>query len=136
MTKQETIQVLKSIEDRAIDFPNMTECDWVAIAAARRHLTEEPVSEDLMSKIKKFTDNYFPIIDNGINIPARNELRDIFSEAARMVAQWQREKYLSNIDIDAIWGELVCRGVERLSRADVEEFVERLKEGKYDKGTD
>lgn len=47
MTKQETIQVLQSIEDRAIDFPNMTECDWVAIAAAKRHLTEEPVSEDL-----------------------------------------------------------------------------------------
>lgn len=51
-------------------------------------------------------------------------------------AQWQKEKYLSNIYIDAIWGELVCRGVERLSRADVEDFVERLKEGKYDKRTD
>jgi hypothetical protein len=38
MTKEETIQVLKSIEGRAADFPNMTECDWVAIAAAKRHL--------------------------------------------------------------------------------------------------
>ena len=38
MTKQETIQVLQSIEDRAVDFPNMTACDWVAIAAAKRHL--------------------------------------------------------------------------------------------------
>lgn len=38
MTKQETIQVLQSIEDRAIDFPYMTACDWVAIAAAKRHL--------------------------------------------------------------------------------------------------
>ena len=38
MTKQETMQVLQSIEDRAVDFPNMTECDWVAIAAAKRHL--------------------------------------------------------------------------------------------------
>ena len=47
MTKQETIQVLQSIEDRAIKFPNMTECDWVAIAAAKRHLQEEPVSDDL-----------------------------------------------------------------------------------------
>ena len=38
MTKKETIQVLQSIEDRAVDFPNMTACDWVAIAAAKRHL--------------------------------------------------------------------------------------------------
>lgn len=38
MTKQETIQVLQSIEDRAVKFPNMTACDWVAIAAAKRHL--------------------------------------------------------------------------------------------------
>lgn len=39
MTKNETIQVLQSIEDRAVDFPNMTACDWVAIASAKRHLT-------------------------------------------------------------------------------------------------
>lgn len=38
MTKEETIQVLQSIEDRAVDFPYMTACDWVAIAAAKRHL--------------------------------------------------------------------------------------------------
>ena len=47
-----------------------------------------------------------------------------------------RKQITSEVNIDAIWGELVCRGVERLSRADVEEFVERLKEGKYDKRTD
>jgi len=44
MAKQETIQVLQTIEDRAVDFPYMTACDWVAIAAAKRHLQEEPVS--------------------------------------------------------------------------------------------
>ena len=38
MTKEETIKVLQSIEDRAVDFPYMTACDWVAIAAAKRHL--------------------------------------------------------------------------------------------------
>ena len=38
MTKKETIQVLQSIENRAVDFPYMTACDWVAIAAAKRHL--------------------------------------------------------------------------------------------------
>ena len=38
MTKQETIKVLQTIEDRAVDFPYMTACDWVAIAAAKRHL--------------------------------------------------------------------------------------------------
>ena len=39
MTREETIKVLQSIEDRAVDFPCMTACDWVAIAAAKRHLT-------------------------------------------------------------------------------------------------
>lgn len=38
MTQEETIKVLQSIEDRAVDFPYMTACDWVAIAAAKRHL--------------------------------------------------------------------------------------------------
>lgn len=38
MTIEETLQILHSIEDRAKDFPNMTACDWVAIAAAKRHL--------------------------------------------------------------------------------------------------
>lgn len=52
MTKEETIQVLQSIEDRAIDFPNMTECDWVAIAAAKRHLTEKPINDDLEEAAK------------------------------------------------------------------------------------
>lgn len=59
MTKQETIQVLQSIEDRAIDFPNMTECDWVAIAAAKRHLQEEPVSEELENQSKKYSDSWY-----------------------------------------------------------------------------
>lgn len=39
MTVEETIQILHSIEDRASDFPNMTACDWVAIVAAKRHLS-------------------------------------------------------------------------------------------------
>ncbi len=38
MTETETIQVLQSIEDRAVDFPYMTAEDWVAIASAKRHL--------------------------------------------------------------------------------------------------
>jgi len=57
MTKQETIQVLQSIEDRAINFPNMTECDWVAIAAAKRHLEnsiemKEVDLEDIIDETK------------------------------------------------------------------------------------
>lgn len=39
MTIEETLQILHSIEDRAKDFPNMTDCDWVAISAAKRHLS-------------------------------------------------------------------------------------------------
>lgn len=56
MTKQETIQVLKSIEDRAVDFPYMTACDWVAIAAAKRHLENsiEVKEVDLEKEYEEF----------------------------------------------------------------------------------
>ena len=47
MTKEETIKVLQSIEDRAIDFPYMTASDWVAIAAAKRHLTNSLKVEEV-----------------------------------------------------------------------------------------
>jgi hypothetical protein len=52
MTKQETIQVLQSIEDRAVDFPNMTECDWVAITSAKRKLNPNTAwnSENVIPK--------------------------------------------------------------------------------------
>lgn len=39
MTREETINALQNIEDRAVDFPYMTASDWVAIAAAKRHLS-------------------------------------------------------------------------------------------------
>lgn len=50
MTIRETILTLHSIEDRAKDFPNMTDCDWVAIAAAKRHLSRllsETINESI-----------------------------------------------------------------------------------------
>jgi hypothetical protein len=54
MTIRETILILHSIEDRAKDFPNMTDCDWVAIAAAKRHLSNgllpEIVSESVVNE--------------------------------------------------------------------------------------
>lgn len=43
MTKEETIKVLQNIEDRGADFPNMTSCDWVAIASAKRKLNPNTV---------------------------------------------------------------------------------------------
>jgi hypothetical protein len=46
MTREETINVLQSIEDRATDFPYMTACDWVAIAAAKRHLENSLEAEE------------------------------------------------------------------------------------------
>lgn len=59
MTKQETIQVLQSIEDRAVKFPNMTACDWVAIAAAKRHLENilEVKEVDLTEEIYFYIEN-------------------------------------------------------------------------------
>lgn len=47
MTREETIKILHSIEDRAADFPNMTACDWVAIAAAKRHLKNSIDAKDM-----------------------------------------------------------------------------------------
>ncbi len=47
MTKEETIEILHSIEDRASDFPNMTAYDWVAIAAAKRHLKNSINAEEV-----------------------------------------------------------------------------------------
>ena len=65
MTEKETIQVLQSIEDRAVDFPYMTACDWVAIAAAKRHLENslkvkevEEQSNDLEEEIELVKGDY------------------------------------------------------------------------------
>ena len=63
MTKEETIRILQSIEDRAIELPNMTECDWVAIASAKRHLSETLVESNNNVEIAKF--KVGDIITNG-----------------------------------------------------------------------
>ena len=57
MTKKETIQVLQSIEDRAVDFPYMTACDWVAIAAAKRHLENSLEVKEV--NIADMADDYY-----------------------------------------------------------------------------
>ena len=56
MTKEETIRVLQSIEDRAVDFPYMTACDWVAIAAAKRHLKDSLEVKEV--ELEKECDNW------------------------------------------------------------------------------
>lgn len=43
MTREEIIQGLESIENRAIDFPYMSASDWVTIAAAKRKLNPNTV---------------------------------------------------------------------------------------------
>ena len=58
MTREETIEILHSIEDRATDFPNMTACDWVAIAAAKRHLKNSINVEDAKLEEEKSEDLY------------------------------------------------------------------------------
>lgn len=114
MTKQETIQVLQSIEDRAIEFPNMTECDWVAIAAAKRHLTEEPVSNDLEAAAKNVGQKYFP---DEYNIWARPNYEAVKAECAfKDGAKWQKEnlwKPADGNDLPEIDKEvIVLRGIK------------------------
>jgi len=101
MTKNETIQVLQSIEDRAVDFPHMTACDWVAIAAAKRHLTnsneveetqEEPVSKSLEEAAKDYSSNL-----NSIYGSIGEQTRNAFKAGAK----WQKEQLMKEA-IDAM----------------------------------
>ena len=52
MTNKETIQGLESIENRVVDFTNMTASDWVTIASAKRKLNPNHVwnSENVVPK--------------------------------------------------------------------------------------
>ena len=77
MTVEETIKTLHSIEDRSDDFPNMTDCDWVAIAAAKRHLsTLKPNYENLVYTKRELLDMGFRFDQNGnISIPQEIEER-------------------------------------------------------------
>ena len=82
MTREETIQGLENIESRAIDFPYMTASDWVAIAAAKRHLTNSiEVKEVGMS-----------VLDNG-NMPI--ERWKEACEAASCHANYRKSKGLT-----------------------------------------
>lgn len=63
MTKEETIQILQSIEDRAAEFPNMTACDWVAIAAAKRHLSDDNLEKELEKEDKECINNVLYIFN-------------------------------------------------------------------------
>lgn len=107
MTKEETIKVLQSIEDRAIDFPHMTACDWVAIAAAKRHLQEEPVSKDLKHELVQWWNNHYTGIDKSYTFEKfvghyieNSTLLDI----ARHFANWQKQLMMKNaVECDVIW---------------------------------
>lgn len=94
MTKEETIKVLQSIGDRAVDFPYMTACDWVAIAAAKRHLensidakeVQELVSEDLEEASINYADNE----EYGDDV--YYAIKAAFKEGAK----WQKEQLMKN----------------------------------------
>lgn len=73
MTREETILVLNSIEDRAKDFPNMTACDWVAIAAAKRHLS---ILKNLVYTKQELMDMGFGFDLNG-NISTPQEIEEM-----------------------------------------------------------
>ena len=95
MTEKETIQVLQSIEDRAVDFPYMTACDWVAIAAAKRHLenslkvkeVEEP-SKDLEEAAKFYAATHTEFFDS--------EGKPHVTPAFIAGAKWQEEQIMKD----------------------------------------
>lgn len=70
MTKEETIEVLQSIEDRAVDFPRMTACDWVAIASAKRHLANsiEVEEADFDKEFDEFNTGMYNPFESGAEI--------------------------------------------------------------------
>lgn len=102
MTKEQTIQMLESIEERCADFPYMTSQDWVTIAAAKRHLNEciykemmeeekreELKNKDLEEEINKFVD----IPENQGNPDLKEEL----SKCAHHFAQWQKQQMMKEV---------------------------------------
>ena len=103
MTKKETIQVLQSIEDRAIDFPYMTTCDWVAIAAAKRHLenslevkeVEEP-SKDLEEAASQYSFNIPSAIFNDLTPVLQNIWKREIEGAFVAGAKLQEEQIMKN----------------------------------------
>ena len=99
MTKEETIQVLQSIEDRAINFPCMTACDWVAIASAKRHLTNsvEVKEVDLEEKATQLSQKYFPNEEN-IWARANIEAQDCKNACIEM-AKWQKQQDQATIEL-------------------------------------
>lgn len=99
MTKQETIQILQSIEDRAVKFPNMTECDWVAIASAKRHLTDslevkevgEP-SKDLEEAASRYSFNIPSAIFDNLPPVLQNIWKHEIEGAFIAGAKWKEEQ--------------------------------------------
>ena len=99
MTKKETIQVLQSIEDRAVDFPYMTACDWVAIAAAKRHLenslkvkeVEEP-SKNLEEAASQYSFNIPSAIFNDLTPVLQNIWKREIEWAFIAGAKWYKEQ--------------------------------------------
>lgn len=76
MTVEDVIKALHNIEDRSNDFPNMTDSDWVAIAAAKRHLlTLKPNYENLVYTKQELRDMGFGFDLNG-NISTPQEIEE------------------------------------------------------------
>ena len=46
--------------------------------------------DDLQKVANDFANNYFPQLDNGLNIPVRDELRKIVIKAVELGADWQK----------------------------------------------
>ncbi len=90
MTVEETIKILHSIEDKSDNFPNMTDRDWVAIAAAKRHLlTLKPNYENLIYTKQELMDMGFGFDLNG-NISTPQEIE----ERTKKYINYRKEKWL------------------------------------------
>ena len=100
MTIEETIQTLHSIEDRASDFPNMTDGDWVAIAAAKRHLSTLKTYGNSVYTKQELIDMGFGFDLNG-NIVTPQEIE----ERSKKYIKYRKNK----------WIEKACRWLEPIA---------------------
>lgn len=90
MTVEDVIKALHNIEDRANDFPNMTDSDWVAIAAAKRHLlTLKPNYENLVYTKQELKDMGFGFDLNG-NISTPQEIQ----ERTKKYINYRKDKWI------------------------------------------
>ena len=136
MTIEETIQTLHSIEDRAGDFTNMTDGDWVAIAAAKRHLSTLKTNQNSVYTKQELIDMGFGFDLNGniVTLEEYNEMvkrghEYIKNKLIEKACEWlKKTMYIhSEYDTDVDWGTTTPMDWVTSDYDTVDEFIDSFR---------